>query len=313
LTALETAPLGSFAHEAFLYESPAQHLDRCAAFIEEGLDLDEPVLVAVPSYRLDVLAPRFAAAGDRVRFENMEEMGRNPAWIIPAWADFAGPHVADERPARGIGEPIWPARSADQLVECARHESLLNLAFAQATGFTLLCPYDVEGLPDDVLDGALRNHPTIHQHDRTEASDRYHGDVPAALSAPLPPPPPDVRFRPFELTTLTELRERVRELGAEAGLATDRIEDLAVVTTEAATNSVRHAGGHGTVGLWRDGGRVVCEIRDSGTITDPLAGRRRPDLERHGGRGLWLIQQLADLVQHRVTPDAQVLRIHVGT
>jgi anti-sigma regulatory factor (Ser/Thr protein kinase) len=312
VTALDTAPLGPFAHEAFLYGSPAEHLDRCAAFIEEGLDAQEPVLVAVPSYRLEVLAPRFAAAGDRVRFENMEEMGRNPAWIIPAWADFAGPHVADGQPARGIGEPIWPARSADQLVECARHESLLNLAFAQATGFTLLCPYDVEGLSDEVLEGALHNHPTIHQHDRTEASDSYHGDIPAALATPLPAPPPDVRFERFDLTTLTEVRDRARRLGAEARLGTERIEDLAVVTTEAATNSVRHGGGHGTIGLWRDGDGVVCEIRDSGTITDPLAGRRRPDLDRHGGRGLWLIQQLADLVQHRVTPDAQVLRIHLG-
>ncbi len=308
----DVAPLGPFAHEAFLYESPSEHVDRCAAFIEEGLDAQQPVLVAVPSYRLEVLQPRFAAAGDRVRFEPMEGMGRNPAWIIPAWADFAGPHVAAERPARGIGEPIWPARSAAELVECARHESLLNLAFAHAAGFTLLCPYDVAGLSDEVLEGAHRNHPTIRRGSGVEDSADYHGDIPAALTTPLPPPPPDVCFERFDLTTLGEVRDLVREVGRGSGLPRDRIDDLTVVATEAVTNSVRHAGGHGTIGIWQDGGRVVCEVRDAGTITDPLAGRRRPDLERHGGRGLWLIQQLADLVQHRVTPEAQVLRIHVA-
>ena len=54
---------------------------------------------------------------------------------------------------RGIGEPISAARAADELVECQRHESLLNLAFPSAP-LWLLCPYDVETLPPDVLDEA---------------------------------------------------------------------------------------------------------------------------------------------------------------
>jgi MEDS: MEthanogen/methylotroph, DcmR Sensory domain len=43
---------------------------------------------------------------------------------------------------RGIGEPLFATRSADELVECQRHEALLNLAFQDAPGFWLLCPYD---------------------------------------------------------------------------------------------------------------------------------------------------------------------------
>ncbi|MGI8873571.1 MAG: hypothetical protein ACR2KP_04455 [Egibacteraceae bacterium] len=31
---------------------------------------------------------------------------------------------------RGAGEPIWPERRPAELVECQRHESLLNVAFA---------------------------------------------------------------------------------------------------------------------------------------------------------------------------------------
>jgi anti-sigma regulatory factor (Ser/Thr protein kinase) len=312
VSALGTAPLDPFAHEAFLYASPGEHTERCAAFIEEGLDAGEDVLVAVPSSRLEALQPRFAAAGDRVRFEPMEVMGRNPAWIIPAWAEFALPHAVAGRPARGIGEPIWAERSPDELVECVRHESLLNLAFQEAAGFTLLCPYDTSSLLADVLETALHNHPTVHDHRGTGSSDRYLGDIPDSLGTALPAPPPDARFQRFDLTSLVALRDLARRAGIQAGLGHDRIEDLAVVTTEAATNSVRHAGGHGCIGLWREGPRVVVEVRDDGALEDPLAGRRRPDHAGHGGRGLWLMQQLADLVQHRTTPTGQVFRIHVG-
>jgi anti-sigma regulatory factor (Ser/Thr protein kinase) len=303
--------LERFAHEAFLYESPDEHLDRCSAFIEGGLEAQEPVLVALPSYRLQPLEERFAAARGQVRFEPMEVMGRNPAWIIPAWGEFVAPTALAGQPARGIGEPIWPARTPDELVECNRHESLLNLAFAHAAGFTLLCPYDVAGLPPEVLDEARRNHPTVHEHGDRVDSHSFRAGVPAALSDPLPPPPEDVDFAAFDLTSLPAIRAAAREAGTAAGLAPHRIADLAVAVTEAATNSLRHAGGRGTIAFWPGADGVVCEVRDGGSITDPLAGRRRPELERIGGRGLWLIHQLADLVQHRINPEAQVLRIHV--
>jgi hypothetical protein len=48
---------------------------------------------------------------------------------------------------RGIGEPIFPERDRQVLIECERHEALLNLAFAGSERFWLLCPYDVAALP----------------------------------------------------------------------------------------------------------------------------------------------------------------------
>ena len=62
-------------------------------------------------------------------------------------------------PLRGIGEPIWADRSPAELVECQRHEALLNLAFAGTDGFRLLCPYDAARLDRDVIEEAERTHP----------------------------------------------------------------------------------------------------------------------------------------------------------
>ncbi|PLW72621.1 sensor histidine kinase, partial [Streptomyces sp. DJ] len=46
---------------------------------------------------------------------------------------------------------------------------------------------------------------------------------------------------------------------------------------------------------------------------DPLAGRRRPSPESaDGGRGLWMIHQLCDLVETRAGSGGLVLRMHMA-
>jgi anti-sigma regulatory factor (Ser/Thr protein kinase) len=304
------SPADPFRHLALLYEGHEEFLRAARGFVQEGLDLGEPVLVAVPGVRLDLVREAFAGVEpERLRLEDMEEMGRNPARIIPAWSDFVDAH--DGRPARGIGEPIWRGRSADELVECDRHESLLNLAFADATGFTLLCPYDTSALDGDTLDGAHRNHPHIGPDGAVGRSDRYLHDIPPALDWPLPDLPPHAQTLAFDPESITEARHSITAAAEPAGLGARRVEDLAVALSEAMTNSVVHGGGHGEVAYWSDPGRFVCEVRDAGRIDDPLAGRRRPDLTSPGGRGLWLMNQLCDLVQVRSYPTGQVVRLHI--
>jgi anti-sigma regulatory factor (Ser/Thr protein kinase) len=61
--------------------------------------------------------------------------------------------------------------------------------------------------------------------------------------------------------------------------------------------------------VWRDGDALVCEVRDRGQLGDPLAGRR-PTPEQPDGRGLWLVNQLCDLVQLRSSASGTVVRFH---
>jgi hypothetical protein len=56
------------------------------------------------------------------------------------------------------------------------------------------------------------------------------------------------------------------------GTSSSRAQDLVTAVHEIAANTVVHATGTGTLTTWRDG-TAVCEIRDEGRITDPLAGR----------------------------------------
>jgi hypothetical protein len=46
-------------------------------------------------------------------------------------------------------------------------------------------------------------------------------------------------------------------------------------------------------------------------IDDPLAGRERPAGLHDGGRGLWMVNHLCDLVQVRSSPAGTVVRLRL--
>ena len=299
-----------FSHEAFFYAGDDEYLAGIVPFIEEGIGGGEAVLVAVPADRLRLLTRRFGDGHPELRFADMEVLGRNPAWIIPAWAAFVAAQDTG-RPARGVGQPIWASRSEDELVECSRHEALINLAFADADGFRLLCPYDTTSLGGDVIEASLHNHPHVTSPDAITLSDAYTGAIPSWLESPLSPVPATADVLAFHGADLARVRHRTAALATAAGLSSSRVDDLVMAVSEAITNSALHGGGSGQISLWHDGSRFLCDIRDKGALSNPLAGRVRPAPDQIGGRGLWLIHQLCDLVQMRRLPDGQAIRLHM--
>ena len=110
---------------------------------------------------------------------------------------------------------------------------------------------------------------------------------------------------------LGDIRALVAEHALAAGVSELRASDLVLATHEVATNSVRHGGGEGVLRVWHDHDTVVCEVSDNGRLDKPLAGRARPELESDGGWGLWLANQLCDLVQLRALPSGNVVRLHL--
>jgi anti-sigma regulatory factor (Ser/Thr protein kinase) len=302
-----------FAHEALLYAGEDEFVAATAPFIREGVEAGEPVLVVVGAGKIARLREELNGHGDGVLFADMADVGANPARIIPAWQAFVAEHLRDDRPVRGIGEPIWAGRSRDEVVECQRHESLLNLAFADAPAWRLLCPYDTSALDDAVIAEALRSHPIVVRNGKRVASDQYRGlGGPARpFDLPLPEPPFDTLELPFDGAHLAGSRQFVARRAVDAGLSASRTHDLVLAVNEILTNSIRHGGGGGTLRMWQDNGRLVCEVEDRGQINDPLVDRRRPDPNQAGGRGLWMANQLCDLVQLRSPGDGTIVRLHM--
>ena len=108
---------------------------------------------------------------------------------------------------------------------------------------------------------------------------------------------------------LAGVRRFVAEICRRSGLGPAGSADLALAADEVATNSIQHGGGGGTLLAWGDDHAVHCDLRDEGNILDPLVGRVRPSVGQHGGRGLWLANQLCDLVQIRAMPEGNVVRL----
>jgi len=301
----------SFRHRALVYSGEDEFVARSAAFVREGLAGDEPTLVVVSAEKIARLREELGADGGAVAFADMGGLG-NPALIIPAWQEFVSRHGAPGVRLRGIGEPIFSGRGPQELVECQRHESLLNLAFRDVEGFLLLCPYDASTLPSDVIDEARRSHPLVAVGGDDAASADYRGvdAIAAPFAEPLPAPPGDAAELEFAPGGLAGVRRFVAGEADAAGLAPDRRADIVAAVDEVASNSLRHGGGRGTLRVWRSALGLVCQVEDAGSIEDPLVGRRRPSTDGSGGFGLWMANRLCDLLQVRAVDDGTVVRLH---
>lgn len=301
----------AFDHQALFYEDEMGFVDGTLAFIREGLDAGQPTLLMVDGAKTALLREALGPAGDEVQFADVREVGANPAWMIPAWRRFierhGGPHGL-----RGISEPLVPERSAAELAECQIHESLLNLAFADSGPFALLCPYDTRGLDPQLLDAAQHCHPHLTDGVSVRRSESYRSDdAELRLAAPLPEPPADAYEFAYNASNLRALRAFVTWHASSAGLREYRLEDMVLAAHELATNTIRHGGGSGTMRIWATGATVIAETQDRGRLSSLLVGRVLPEPGQLEGRGLWLANQLCDLVQIRSSSDGTTVRLHV--
>ena len=133
----------------------------------------------------------------------------------------------------------------------------------------------------------------------------------APFDVPLPDPATGVEEMTFGADSLASVRSLVWRYAHASSLDAGRADELTTAVNEVATNSVRHGGGGGSLRIWLEGAVVICEIRDGGRFSNPLADRQRPTPTLTAPRGLWLANQLCDLVQIRNLADGSVIRLHM--
>jgi len=299
----------TFTHEAFLYRGDGEFLDGVLTFVRAGLDRGDTVVVAEPAGRLALLREALGTDAGAVRLLDMADIGANPGRILAVWAAALAEARAAGRTLRGVGEPAYVGRRPQEFDECYLHELLLNRAFAADVPWRLLCPYDSRGLPASVTDRALLSHP---EWSALGTRGRTGSDVDRALAEafalPLAAPPGAVLRGEFARPDLRAVRHTVASWARRCGLPPDRVEVLEFAAGELADNSVQHGGGGGSLALWKEPGAAVVEFTDGGVVAEPLAGRLPPP-EDDGCSGLYLLQQLCDLVQLRSSPLGTTVRV----
>jgi anti-sigma regulatory factor (Ser/Thr protein kinase) len=120
---------------------------------------------------------------------------------------------------------------------------------------------------------------------------------------------PEAALARYNLPLRKGFRRRLRAW-VRLGAGTNR--SLQLIAGELVTASLTHAGGTCRLALWRHDGHVVCEARDDGCLDDPLAGRRPYVSDSDRGRGLYVVNAVADLVRAHTTADETTIHAYFG-
>jgi len=301
-------PVSGFTHSALLYGSDEEYHSAVSAFVRQAAQAAAAVHAVVPGASVRMVRETFGLPRPRSFVADMMDLGSNPARIIPAVQSFADQHPGN--PVFCLWEPAWPARSAAELREVARHEALCNLALADRP-MTVLCLYDAR-LGHQPVGDAECTHPVVTSRGERQASASYLGPgrFPAGSDDPLPPPMIEAEALAFR-DQLGRVRNFAASQARSAGLGAERAADLVLAVSELAANALGHAAGGGLVRAWCTAAELICQVDDPGHITDPLVGSRRRPPDAGGGHGLWLVNKICDLVERRTGPAGTTTRLHM--
>ena len=302
---------GSLIHIALPYHGDEEFIGGIVSFLEAGFEADEPALVFAPTANLDLVRAELNGSTSAVTFLDATGLARNPARIIPEALRFTDQYSG--RRVRIVGQGIWPGRSGAELREFVRHEALVNVLFADVAAM-ILCPYDAVGLDASVVADAGRTHSHVIMDGAVRHSPLYVDPlVTLSVSAGFPAPPENADRFGFGHGDSGALRRFVLDRANRFGLGGERARDLMLAVSEATSNTVAHTEHGGTLLMWSDAEAVICEVSDRGHIVVAhLVGRRTPPTDSPRGRGIWIMNQVCDLVQLHSDETGTVIRMHVS-
>jgi anti-sigma regulatory factor (Ser/Thr protein kinase) len=276
-------------HNAFVYQSLDEYVERAVAFLREGLDAGEAAVVGHTRRGLSAMREALGADSERVTFLNVEEAYTRPARTLAA---YHAVYVEQFRRAGyvRVASDVQVGPSPADWEEWLGYEAMMNHCFAHLPTWAL-CTYNANGLPDPVLDAVWLTHSDVLADETWTPSEHFEDPKELLRRTTLEPE------RLAQLRTMSfgcgveSFREHLaRELAAEE-VPGGKALDMLVAATEIFANAGQHGGGVAEVRVGRSEGRFLCEITDRGDgFDDPTAGYLAP---RVGvGTGLWIARQL---------------------
>jgi anti-sigma regulatory factor (Ser/Thr protein kinase) len=298
-----SAPDTAFVHPALIYGSDDEFMQVALPFVEQGIAAGEPTLVAVQGGNVENLRAALAGEPAGVTLLSADEWYEyeSSARTRDKFGRWVRERAGTGR-VRLVGEPPWEVGNEAQIRDWARHESVINVAFA-GLPVSFICPYDARVLTPEILEHAHCTHPEIVGSDGFAASDAYEDPLEFCrrLDSRVERPEGDPEtVLDFNLADLRLVRRLVTSMAVASGLPGSRAEELALAVNEIASNAVVHGSPPATLRIWQGDGEFICEVSDAGEgIKDVLAGQLAPPPDGIGGRGIWLARMLSDAVEIR--------------
>ena len=295
----------SFRHNAFVYESFEEYVERGVAFLREGLEAGEAVVVGDTPRRLTAMREAFGADARQVSFCDVSSIYTRPARTLAAYCGLFANELRTAPSVRAIAD-VQLGPTPWESAEWTGYEALTNVAYSHLPVW-LVCTYNMYRAPDPMLEGVWRTHPEVLT-DEWQESDAFD-DPRAVVRTFTPTPQPLPALRPVAVRDdIDVFRERLASELAAENVTGAKALDMLLAGTEIAANALTHGGGIEEVQVGRAEGRFVCEVIDRGRgFDDPLAGYRAP---RNGTRtGLWVARQLAWRLEFFHAPQGFTARI----
>jgi anti-sigma regulatory factor (Ser/Thr protein kinase) len=292
---------GTGQHRALLYDEPGAFVGGVGAFLRGGLREGDHVVAVVTPEKLGWLRDELGGDASAIELLEAGSFYDRHGLMFSGMSNLLERHAA---PGRGrvriVAEQALANREPADVRAYMRYEAASNVLYGQYD-VSVLCPYDAAGLPDGIIDAALRTHPTIAEDGgdiRDSASFTDPGEFVRQHVLRRPPPSVSAAGRLERAGDVAAARRWVAAHASAAGLSAESAEDLVLAVSEVATNALIHGEAPRLLWSYLEDGHLVCQIRDGGPgPVDPLAGYLPPDQRLLGGRGLWIAHQVCDIVE----------------
>jgi transcriptional regulator with XRE-family HTH domain len=148
-------------HQMMSYRSDDEFQKVLVPYLTTGAERDEAMLVVTTPRQIGVLREALADVGSAVEFADSTTWYSSPPAALRAYQRSVAENVAAGRSwVRVVGEPVWRGRSATEVGQWIRYESLINVALA-ACPATIVCPYDARTRRAEIIEGSRNAHPEV--------------------------------------------------------------------------------------------------------------------------------------------------------
>jgi hypothetical protein len=299
----------SMVHRGFLYQDEEEVVSVSVPFLRAGLEADDAVAVVASKPNIIALRDALGQDASSVQFEDALDWYQHPVRTIAAYHAY----VKAEKPrrARLVAEPVWQGRTPLEVVEWARYESIVNAAFSDS-GARVICCYDRQALPTEILDYARQTHPEMIDGRGPRKSEEYTDPGPFIATCdrrPLPRAPRLAETMPINPADLDGLRVFATERAGRHGLAGDALRDMVAGVVEVATTAIRRGSAPAALRMWTDNGDLVSEISGHGHWYPDALWGFTPPADSEPAFGLWGVRMLCDVVQMQADTDGTVIRL----
>ncbi len=187
----------SHPHACIIFDDLSCYRRIASRYIIEGLNKNEKCIMAVDTYRQDMIEEDFAAAGENLQSHLTEERllvidvrksysgngGFEPDNTVRIWQE-ASRKAVDQgfKALRVVGEATFSLGSPDLADKLVYYENIINQVLFPHYPFKSLCVYDKRLYPPEIIKAAISAHPILFYNDELYLENIHYI-------------PPDIHFR----------------------------------------------------------------------------------------------------------------------